>query len=340
MNTSSALRAAYSKWPKLLVGWGVFLQVSSGYWDVFSHRVQFISSDPAWNPAHLSLYTGLLMVLIGILAEKRSRSRSHGLPVFPGNKLVLGGIVLEIIAGAWNELWHLFSLPEPPVAPAHALLVVGMLTVNIGVIVDLSLIYGAARQKEHRYSDLWRTAIQVSLIVAFTSVWLLSSGSLIYVAGVITSAQGYFAVLVVMALISTLVIVPAMLALDWTGFATSIGIGYGLVNYLLIVGYAGRPPYVPLGFIPLLAIDLVHRLLNKADRIRLLILFVGILLGLLLPLTYYPYSLPLFTLTAIDALFALLASVPSSLIGGFLGYKIVGSIGSIVESSFREVSAG
>lgn len=337
-----ALKAPDSVWPKLLVSWGVFLQVVSGYWDVFSHRVQFISSDPVSNPAHLSLYSGVLMVLIGIFAEKRFRDPGYNTLMFPAARLIVVGTALEIISGVWNELWHLFSLPEPPIAPAHAFLVIGMLTVNIGIVIDLSLIYWAMRQKENRNLDSRKAITQVSLIIAFTSVWLLSSGSLIYSAGVVNSAEGYFAILVAMAVVSTLVIIPAMLALDRTGFATSIGVGYNFVNYLLIVVYAGRPTYVPLGLIPLLAVDLVHGFLGKAPKTRRPVFLVGIVLGVLLPLTYYPYSFPLLTVAPAPNLsFILLVSVLGSLVGGVLGYKIVGFVSSLASRNFsKRVSAG
>ena len=93
---------------------GISTAAFASYFDVYSHRHIFVGTDPWWNPAHLLLYAGFLIIAYGV-----ARDRPRGAL----GKLSVVGIVLVLAAAAFNEVWHrvlLFGnpLPEPfPVEP-------------------------------------------------------------------------------------------------------------------------------------------------------------------------------------------------------------------------------
>jgi sorbitol-specific phosphotransferase system component IIC len=92
----------------------------ASYFDVYSHAHIFVGVDPWYNPAHIMIYAGILIILITALKLRKYPD--------PRIKLSLAGIVVMIAAGILNEIWHrvlLFGNPRPepfPIEPPHALL--------------------------------------------------------------------------------------------------------------------------------------------------------------------------------------------------------------------------
>ena len=101
---------------------GLSLAAFASYFDVYSHAHIFIGTDPWWNPAHLMLYAGFVIIAYGVARDR---------PRDSVGELSYAGILVVLAAAAFNEVWHrvlLFGnpLPEPfPVEPPHAILAVG-----------------------------------------------------------------------------------------------------------------------------------------------------------------------------------------------------------------------
>lgn len=166
---------------------GFSIQVFADWWDAYSHLL-FGKADPWWNPAHLTLYFGIGLV---ILAVWRGLRTIQGRPVFAtpvrfanttGLKTAGLGAIIQIIAGVWNEIVHHVFLNEPKIAPAHALLIFGMLIVGFGMILGLSIENEMIRHDILIVSKLKRWLTLVCMILTFASIWLAAAGSLIYVA--------------------------------------------------------------------------------------------------------------------------------------------------------------
>lgn len=131
---------------------GATIQILAGWWDVYSH-ILFPGVDPWWNPAHLTLYTGIAIMIIAVWRGLRARPAQPTPAMVPikfmntaGLRLAAVGTVIEIVAGVWNEIVHRVVQSEPRIAPAHALLVVGMTTVAFGMVIGLTIEYGMIKR--------------------------------------------------------------------------------------------------------------------------------------------------------------------------------------------------
>lgn len=314
----------------VLLAAGAFLQVTSGYWDVYSHRVTFRIFDPWWNPAHISIYIGFAVALIGSLLEVRRVKLSANLALLIGPIIAIVGVAVEITAGTWNEIYHIRFTFEPPIAPAHALLTIGMIVLNLGAILGLSIRLGIAKESP-LYDPRRRHVLTFSLLASYVAIWLLTAGSTMYVAWVYRDSGGYFQGAIGLAWITPMVLIPAMRGVDRFGTATSIGLGYAVVNFMMQVGYLGEEPYVPLGILSAFAFDVAYFGVKRISTPRIASMLVGILSGPLLFVTYYPFTPSISTIQWTDSLgFTLVAYTIAGLISGITGHSVVDGTRSLI----------
>ncbi len=150
----------------------------ASYFDIFSHRHLFINTDPWWNPGHLLLYSGFIVLGHSALRQKPR----EGLV-----KLSLAGVLISLFAGAFNEFWHrilLFGnpLPEPfPVEPPHALLVMGLLVAGVA-----ALLYPFRNR-----NLLSNPGGKLATTFISGSLWLIVAGSAFYVGSAYSSGSSY-----------------------------------------------------------------------------------------------------------------------------------------------------
>lgn len=241
------------------------------------------------------------------------------------------GVAVEITAGTWNEIYHRLYVSEPPIAPAHALLVVGMLILITGTIIGLSVMLAVATESKEGYSKLVKKIILVSLLVSYSAIWLLSAGSTMYVAGVYRNVGGYFGAAVGLAWITPMVMIPAMRSVDRFGTATSIGLSYAIVNFVFLVGYLYEELYLPLGVSSAFALDLAYFGAKRVSSPRTAAMLVGLLSGPLLLVTYYPFTPSIVTVQWTESLrLTLLASTVAGFFGGITGYAAVDGTRSLI----------
>lgn len=239
--------------------------------------------------------------------------------------------MIEIVAGTWNEIYHRLFVLEPQIAPAHALLVVGMVIVNLGAILGLSVLLRISRENPADYTGMMKQIILVSLLASFAAIWLISAGSTMYVAGVYRTIGGFFGGALGLAWTAPLVLIPAMRTVDRFGTATFIGLIYQLVNLLTLVVFLGEQPYVPLGILSAFAFDLTYFGVKKFATPRFAALLVGLLSGPFLLLTYYPFTPSMLGIHWTDSLrFTLAASTVAGLVGGITGYAVVDRTRSLI----------
>jgi hypothetical protein len=275
---------------------GLSTMAFASYFDVYSHSHIFIRYDPWWNPAHLLLYSGFVIVLVGLVADR---------PKNVVGRLSLAGVLVSIGAAAFNEVWHrilLFGnpLPEPfPVEPPHALLAAGIIIIGLAAILDPLLSPGS-------FSGPWGR-----VTVAFTagSLWLVIAGSAFYVGGAYGTT-------------------PALLfAVGAGSFASSLFIaytpavarkfGYGVLSYawLLFVYFLffiSPVSWLPLGLILVALLDYALTRPTSAIRVRLLVLAAA---ALLYGVVYYP-------ILPSDYAFAINAGLAASVVGVALEFGV------------------
>ncbi len=309
------------------------MQVAAGWWDVYSHLL-FGDVDPWWNPAHLTLYVGVGAVIIAVW---RGLHEKHSPPMLlmplnftniTGLKLAAIGCIMQLVAGVWNELVHHVFLNEPRIAPAHALLTIGMLTINLGMVVGLSIEYGLIKRKVVIVSSLRRSSVYVSVILAFSSIWLASAGAFIYVAGVFRNSPIDWVLAALMAAVGGLVVVPTKRTLPGLGSATLLGFIFTVVAYVLLVFYAGVDAYTPWGIVPLVLVDVAAMMLARM-RQRDVAPLSSLVPGLIFYLTYYPFTRFLFPWSAQISIPILLVFVAGAL-GCLLGHGTYEALSSYV----------
>ncbi len=315
---------------------GATIQVLAGWWDVYSHLL-LGGADPWWNPAHLVLYAGVALVIFAVWRGLRERRNSRAMSPIPfvntgGLKLARLGCVMQVTAGAWNEIIHHVFIQDPRIAPAHALLTLGMLTICLGMAIGLSIEHGMTGRGLLIAPSWKRWATLACLILIFSSVWLTSAGALIYVARVFRGTSVTWIVAVLMSIAATLVLVPAKLVLPKFGSVTLIGLVFNAVAFYFLVAYLGDIPYFPWGLIPPLLFDALSVGLRDVLRPTAASLISSASMGLLFYVVYFPFSEYLFPWSAGFPVVILLAS---SILGASLGLRVYYGVTSLVLGDLR-----
>jgi len=267
---------------------GFSLIAFASYFDVYSHKHLFVNTDPWWNPAHLLLYAGFIML---VFAAAKQKPRNNLV------KLALAGIAVSVTAAIFNEFWHRVlrfgnPLPEPfPVEPPHALLAVGL------------IMAGTAALLYPYHNRLLLSDVYGRLATAFTagSLWLITAGSAFFVGGAYSTDLAYlFAIGAATFTASLFVAYPTTLTGRF-GYTTISYAWFLIPNYLFFVSPTDG---LPLGLALVLIIDLMlakRRVSGTSTRILVLPL-VAALYGVI----YYPI-LPIEFSVALNPL--LLASI-------------------------------
>jgi hypothetical protein len=246
----------------LMASAGVLLQAISGWWDVLSHMIQFRDADPPLNPAHIGLYTGVALLLISYLTGLMRRT---------GWRLPLGiGLGAQIMAGLLNEITHRIpQLEESPLHfTAHAMFTVGLLSNSLTLFISVSL--------SMLLTNTSGASTRIFQLMNGTALWLTSSGSVIYIFGIT------FTGMLLLGLTAATILGTTAYTANNNLAATAIWASYTATIYFFTVGYAGATPYIPLGFIPALWIDMTRR---HAIKNQFTLLFTMTLAGLLTYLT-------------------------------------------------------
>lgn len=246
-----------------------------------------------------------------------------------GLKLAGLGCLIEIVAGVWNEIVHRVFLTEPKIAPAHSLLVLGMLTVNLGMVIGLTIEYGMITHGFVVASKAQRSLTLLCLVLTFSSIWLAAAGAGIYMAGVFRSPSPNLIIAVFLALVGTLVLVPAKRVLPMIGSELAIGLVFNAVSYIFLVLYVQERLFVPWGLVPLALSDGLVATLKRHVKLATAVMVSSLLVGLLFWATYYPYTMHLFPWSASPGLSVALVFL-GGCAGAFLGDRVYARLTSVV----------
>jgi hypothetical protein len=282
------------------------------------------------------LYAGIAIVIFAVWRGLRVKAVQPGYATSPihfantsGLKLAGLGSVMQIIAGVWNEVVHHIFLSEPKIAPAHALLTLGMLTINLGLIVGLSIEYGMIKQKILSVSSWRRYVIVLCMILVFSSIWLAAAGAFIYVARSFWTDPLGWTMAMLLATVGPLVFAPAKRVLPQFGTGIAIGLTFNLVAFFFLVAYAETPAYVPWGIVPVVLLDTLVVGLKRVLGLTRAVTIASTVPGLLFPLTYFPFTSYLFS-WSFTAQLPLLMVFFGAVLGVMLGNRVYASISSLV----------
>ncbi len=296
----------------LLASVGFFMEVTAGYWDVYSHQLQ--PMDPWWNPAHLTIYCGIALVLAAVSAWRLWGDGD--VAVRPAMWAMALGAALQLAAGAFNEAWHALGGPSMTLEPPHVVLVLGMITGVFGAVTGLATLRGA---RVLRGLPRSRT-VDAALLLAFLTTWLVTAGSGIYTAYVLEGgAQG--ALLLVVAAIAPLILVPCARTLRTAGSLTLLGGAYGGINWVLLVVYLGAPPYFPWTIPAVAALEGVELALRKRLPPIAAAAAVGLTCGLLFHWIFFPFTYDLASRGVVPVMSPGLAV--AGLLGGLVAHLLI-----------------
>jgi hypothetical protein len=233
---------------------GAFLQIAGANWDVSSHILGIV--DTFFTPPHLVLYLGILLVLIaGILGMWRLRrveDEDMRLPVL-GVKIAFSGIIIQIVAGPLDFLWHsLYGFDPYLFTPTHSMLIIGLALGGLGMSVGVLGLLRTSGTKFLKFlavlslGTLW-------LDINFFVLWLSNAHGIAYTFGICSpgsiSAQTcsfvdifgriiYLPALFLDALGGTVVILLAKRWLGWRGALTSVASIVVAVNAVANLGFS------------------------------------------------------------------------------------------------------
>jgi len=313
----------------------IILGLASG-WGAYS---QTLSADLWWSPVHLMFYSGIAIVIAAICRGLRDQSRPPILsPVhfvnLAGLKLAAVGLGIQIIAGIWNEIANHFINLGSSITLANALLVIGMLTIDLGMLVGLSIEYGMMKRNLLVVHG-WKVLMTfVFLVVGFASVWLTTISSYIFTAQLSYSVADRWMLAMLMSITATLVLVPAKKVLPNPGSAGLISGAFNAFAFVVLVVYLRHTPYVPIGILSAFGFDLLLVLIDGRFKRNQATLITSAIFGSLFYVTYYPYTINLFPWTIYPSVMASL--IMGSLIGATIGMKIysafsIGVLGDTLE---------
>jgi hypothetical protein len=313
---------------------GAAIQVLAEWWNTY-YGPLFGSVDARWNPAYITFYAGAVIVALAVwrgLRVPRAQPIASTFPIrfvnLAGLKLAGVGTIIEIIAVIWQEIVHGAFLPDHGIAPL-ALLTVGILTVNLGMVIGLTIEYGMVRHRVLAASTLKRTLMLVCVVVTFASIWLAAAGAFIYVARGSQSPTLTWITAVLLAMVASLVLASSKRVLPRIGGALSIGITFNIVSYFFLVVYAKFPAYVPWGLLPFALFDVLVLALNRVLNIARAVLVSSTVIGLLFWATYYPFTLYLFPWSSSLQL-PLLGVILGGIAGAILGNAVYARLSSVV----------
>jgi len=306
-------------------------QAVSGYADIFSHRFVFTTFDPPLNPAHLSLYSASLVGLIAIwLGLRARRGEANGSAASPGLRIAFVGGGVELLAGFINEVYHqavvyLFNNSALHFA-IHGLFVISMLVVALGGLVATTSLLSQSPSG----SLQWSSSILVS------SIWLLTIGSVSYIAASAGEAAGY-AYLLSGALVAAVIVTSALPVIDRFGAIVLASTLFLIVNGGLIYFFAKGFAFLPYSVIAALAVELVWRGARGFGLNGPLL--TGAFLGFISYWLLYPYSFAFFgsgALPTSDAVAPLLGAAVTGILGAALGTVARNYFAGFVRSSITE----
>jgi hypothetical protein len=253
-------------------------------WDISWHRT--IGRDTFWTPAHMAIYLGGVLAglsgawLILTTTFGREALRSAGVRVWGfrgplGAWIMIWGATAMLTSAPFDDWWHnAYGLDVKILSPPHAVLGLGMITIQIGILM-LALTHQNRATPEQR--------ARLGRVFAYTLGALLALLATVLMEHTVPHAQHKAAFYKIMAGVFLLFLVAASRAssLRWPATtATAVYMGLSAAMSWILPLFAARPllgpifnpvdhmvppPFPMLLVIPGLAVDLLMQRIQGRD---------------------------------------------------------------------------
>src|ERR671927_1403102 len=118
----------------VFVSIGILLAAGGGSWDINNHLLN--KPETFFAPPHAVLYSGAAIAVAGALMLFLSAKRSGNTMIWP-IKLTVAGVLVLIIAGPVDFMWHSAYGLDGLLSPPHFVLVSGMISSSIGSMAGM-----------------------------------------------------------------------------------------------------------------------------------------------------------------------------------------------------------
>ena len=321
-----------------MAGFGAVLQVVAASADLFHHSL--IRVVGSWlSLALLLLYSAFAITLVGTWRGFRANSRQgDSIPIqfvnVAGFKLVGLGCLIELIAVVWNETVRYFIGTALGFASAYALLTVGLLTVNLGVAVGVTIEYGMTQHQLIFPSRLRREMMSLLILLTFSAIWLAVAGALIFLGWIYQFSPWNWAIAFFLGFTATFVLTPLKKVMPRTGSGVVTGLAFNATVYSIVVVYAGSRPYIPWGLLPILLFELALYLLGPIMAFKRAALLSALPTGMLFDAMYYPFTAYVFP-WSFSQQPLILVPVIGSVVGVLIGVRVYAGLFSVVLGEVR-----
>lgn len=117
------------RYQNLLMIFGLIISFSGGSWDITYHILS--KPESFFSYPHTMVYSGILLV-IGIFFLNFKKNFNETSIIKRSYRIVLAGVILIVVAGPFDFLWHLRFGLDGLLSPPHLSLLTGWLLVALG----------------------------------------------------------------------------------------------------------------------------------------------------------------------------------------------------------------
>ncbi|MEM3064043.1 MAG: hypothetical protein QW177_01565 [Candidatus Nitrosotenuis sp.] len=267
----------------LVVSLGIILVTSGGSWDITNHILN--KPETFFAPPHLVLYTGVGIALCGFLVLLLSWLKSQKPQNFGRGVKVCGtGIVLLLVAGPADFVWHSNFGLDGLLSPPHLVLICGMVLSSVGALMNSAKHIGGSKYA------------RILIVVSLVPVWFSITGLFYSFSLPFSETEHFnfnpdplfaasFASVSYPFLISVILVSATLLAQNRFGAASVAGAAFfGMMTLTAIIPNGSIVHTIPFYLIGLAPIVVGDALVSKTKKIRL----AGGIFGSVSFFMYYP----------------------------------------------------
>jgi hypothetical protein len=272
----------------VLVSTWILLAAGGGSWDINNHLLN--KPETFLAPPHAVLYSGAAAAVAGAVMLFSTSRRTGSKMIWP-IKLVMAGVIILVVAGPVDFMWHSAYGLDGLLSPPHSVLVSGMIASGIGALAGM-VYHSSMAFRELRLSPML-------IVIGTLPVWLAVSG-MIDMFSLPFSHTGYFnfdphpalavavATLAFPLLISVLMCTSSALAGRRFGVLTATAAAFMATSMLTSMvpndALTSTIPFYAASIIPFAAADA----LLSFSRSKISQYAAGAIVGLTFFMLYYP----------------------------------------------------